>query len=145
MFQENYEGGNYQFFQISLKFVKWHLCIVSSLSKRTMSWLSRLCFLWELCEVNFKSDSTQTFPHNCSSWRWGIFMRIKHLHRLMKRQRNLFFRSSRLWGVRFSVPCFFWVGVILGTQFFLQNEVWFFFLLDPAPIYFSAPGSSGSL
>ena len=40
-----------KFFQITLKFVKWHICLDSGVSNRTMPWSSRFCFLWELCET----------------------------------------------------------------------------------------------
>ena len=48
----------------------------------------------KLHKVNLKSDLTQTFPDTYSNWQYDIFIWVKHLHRLMKRQRKVFLKSQ---------------------------------------------------
>ena len=62
------EEKNNQYFQITLKFVKWHYVRIAMIAVFQKELCPILTFLlWELCEVYFKSDLTQTFPDNYSS------------------------------------------------------------------------------
>ena len=65
--------------------------ILKFLWNGTYSLTSNFCSPRELHGVNFKSDSTQTFPDTYSNQRYAIFMCEKHLYCLMIPQLNVVF------------------------------------------------------